>query len=303
MPDEGREVRGLLQRLSTGKTLLADGAMGSMLLARGLAAGACPEECNLSRPELLEEIASLYLEAGADLIQTNTFGGSALKLDAYGLRDRTEEVNEAAVVAVRRAVGDRALISGSCGPSGKMLKPYGDVEPEEMLASFLRQSRALVGAGVDAICVETMTDLAEATLAIEAALSAASEAGRAVPVMATMTFDQTPRGYFTIMGVDIAAAAAGLAKAGAAVVGSNCGSGIEKMIEIARGFRKHTELPLIIQSNAGMPEVRGDEVIYTETPQFFAEKAQELLRIGVSILGGCCGTTPDHVRALRKLLR
>ncbi|MFH0945874.1 MAG: homocysteine S-methyltransferase family protein [Planctomycetota bacterium] len=293
----------LLARLSSKKTLLADGAMGSMLFARGLAAGACPEEYNLSRPELLEEIASLYLEAGADLIQTNSFGGSALKLESYGLSDRTEEINEAAVAAVRRAVGDRALISGSCGPSGKMLRPYGDAEPEEVLASFLRQTRALVRAGVDVICVETMTDLAEASLAIEAALSAAREAGRDVPVMATMTFDRTPRGYFTIMGVDIAAAVTGLKQAGAAVVGSNCGNGIENMVEIAKGFRERTEMPLIIQSNAGLPEVRGEAVVYTETPEFFAEKAKALLQTGVSILGGCCGTTPDHIRALRKLLR
>ncbi|MBI4882244.1 MAG: homocysteine S-methyltransferase family protein [Planctomycetes bacterium] len=292
----------LLARLRAGETLVADGAMGSMLMQRGLEAGACPEALNLSRPELLEEIARLYLEAGADLVQTNSFGGSPAKLERYGLEPRCEEVNRAAVAAVRRAVGERALIYGSCGPCGRLLKPLGDAEPDEVRDGFLRQMRALVAEGVDALCVETMTDLAEATLAVEAAREAAAEAGREVPVMATMTFDRTRRGYFTIMGIDIATAAAGLARAGADVVGSNCGNGSDNMVEIAREFRDRTALPLLIQPNAGLPRLEGGRAVYAEGPEYMAERAHQLLVLGVALIGGCCGTAPEHTRALRRLV-
>ena len=165
--------------------------------------------------------------------------------------------------------------------------------------SFVQQTKALVDAGVDLLCIETMIDLTEAVLAVEAAQVATNGADRKIPVMATMTFDKIPRGFFTIMGVDIPTAARALEKSGADIIGSNCGNGIENMIEIAREFRAHTDLPIIIQSNAGLPQPRGGGVIYPETPEFMAEKAVELVEAGVSIIGGCCGTTPDHIRAIR----
>jgi 5-methyltetrahydrofolate--homocysteine methyltransferase len=291
-------MRPLLERLSDGEVLVADGAMGTMLLDRGLGIGAPPESVNLSRPEILEEIARLYLDAGADIIQTNTFGGSPLKLAMYALDDRAGEINHAAVRAVRRVVDDRALVSGSCGPSGKMLTPYGDTEPAEMYRSFRRQMEALIGADVDAICIETMTDPKEAALAIKAA----KDVRAGIPVMATMTFDPTPRGYFTIMGTSIEQAAAELAEAGADVVGSNCGNGIEPMIEIARLFRACSDRPLLIQPNAGLPDTMDGRLVYSETPDFMAERAQQLIEAGVSIIGGCCGTTPEHIRSLRRMV-
>lgn len=287
-----------LSKLQGGRIMVADGAMGTLLLERGLAPGECPESLNPTRPELLEEIARLYLDAGAEIIQTNTFGGSPLKLSMYALDDKTEEINHSAVAAVREAVGDRAYVSGSCGPSGRTLKPYGDTEPEDIRLSFERQMKALVDAGVDILCIETMTDLTEATLAVQAARSVSG----VVPIIATMTFDQTPRGFYTIMGVDIESAAAGLAGAGADIIGSNCGNGIEKMIEIAREFAQQTTLPIIIQSNAGLPELEGTKAVYRETPEFMAQKARELIAAGVSIIGGCCGTTPEHTRALREVV-
>ena len=285
----------LLQRIAEAGVLVADGAMGTMLLDRGLRPGDCPESVNLDRPVVLEEIARLYLEAGADIIQTNTFGGSPLKLAAYGLAAKTEEINRSAVDAVRRAVASRALVCASCGPSGRLLKPYGDVEPRQLTDSFTRQMAALRDAGVDVFCVETMTDLAEASLAVRAAKDVAP----AIPVMATMTFDATPRGFYTIMGVSIESAAKGLEEAGADVVGSNCGNGIELMIRIARHFRDCTDLPLLIQSNAGLPELKEGHLVYAESPAYMAQKAAKLIAIGVSIIGGCCGTTPDHIRAIR----
>ena len=292
-------MKPFLERVRTGPVLVADGAMGSFLMARGLKPGDAPESFNLERQEVLREVASLYFEAGAEVVQTNTFGGSPLKLASYGLDDRTEEIAAAAVEAVRSVVGDDAYVSGSCGPTGGMLKPYGDVEPAEVREGFRRQTGALVSAGVDVLCIETMTDLNEAVLAIEATRSVSAD----IPIMATMTFDPTPRGFFTIMGIDVPAAAAGLLEAGADLVGSNCGNGIENMVKIAREFRARTDAPLLIQSNAGLPEMIDGSVVYTETPEFMAEKARELLDIGVDVIGGCCGTTPEHIRALRTKLR
>jgi len=288
----------LFRRIAAGEVLVGDGALGTMLLARGLPPGECPEAFGLAHPELLAEIAHLYVQAGADFVCTNTFGASPLKLDQYGLADRTEEINRAAVETVRKAVEDRAGVVASVGPCGKMLKPYGDTEPETVRASFSRQMAALDAAGVDAIIIETMTDLTEATLAVRAARDVSPE----LPVLATMTFDATPRGFFTIMGVTVPQAAAGLAEAGADAVGSNCGNGSDNMVKLAREFAGTCELPIIIQSNAGLPRTEGTSLVYDETPEFMARRATKLLDLGVSIIGGCCGTTPEHILALRHLV-
>jgi 5-methyltetrahydrofolate--homocysteine methyltransferase len=288
-------MKSILERIHNGEILVGDGAMGTMLFQRGLTPGECPESVNLKNPKLLEEIARLYFETGADIVETNTFGGSPLKLAQYDLQDKTEIIIQNAVNAVRNVVGEKAYVSGSCGPSAKLLKPYGDTEPEEIYDSFLRQMNAFAKSGVDVICIETMTDIKEASLAIKAAKTASPD----IPIMATMTFDETPRGFYTIMGVDIETAAKGLEEAGADIMGSNCGNGIENMIKIAKEFKAHTDLPILIQSNAGQPKTDGDTIYYDESPEFFAEKAKELIDIGVSIIGGCCGTTPAHIRAIR----
>lgn len=291
-------MKNLLKRLKNGEILVADGAMGTMLLDLGLKPGEPPESFNLTRPEVLEKISSLYLDAGADIIQTNTFGASPIKLSFYSLEDKAEEINRNAVLVVRKVVKDRAYISASCGPSGKLLKPYGEVEPEEIYNSFETQINTLISAGVDIICIETMTDLREATLAIQAAKTISPS----TPVIATMTFDPTPKGFYTVMGVNIEDAAQGLEEAGADIIGSNCGNGIENMIKISKEFKKFSSLPLIIRSNAGIPRMQGNKPIYPETPEFMAEKAKELVSIGISIIGGCCGTTPEHIKVLRKMV-
>ena len=288
-------MRPLLKRIQDQKPLIADGAMGSLLMQMGVESGSCPEAINLTRPEILKEIARRYLEAGAEVVQTNTFGASPLKLAMSGLESQTAAINRAAVEAVRAVVGDQAYVSGSCGPSGKMLRPFGDATPEGLYENFREQVSALLEAGADVICVETMTDLTEATQAVRAA----KELTSGMPVMATMTFDPSPRGFHTIMGVGIEKAARGLEEAGADIIGSNCGNGIENMVIIAREFRKHTKLPIVIQANAGMPELRDGRPEYPETPEFMAERARTLAELGVNIIGGCCGTTPEHVRAFR----
>ena len=291
-------MRPFRERLARPGVLLCDGAMGTLLHQRGLKAGECPERMNLDRIEVLEEIAGAYLEAGADIVETNTFGASPLKLAAYGLDGRTEEINARAVAAVRKAVGDRAYVCASCGPSGKILEPYGDTAPDLVSESFRRQIKVLLAEGVDLICVETMTDLSEAVLAVGAARSLSAS----IPVCATMTFDPIPRGFFTIMGTSVEQAARALPEAGADVIGSNCGNGIENMISIAREFLKHASLPVIIQSNAGIPRLKDGTPVFPESPEFMAEKGRELAELGVKILGGCCGTAPDHIAAFRRMI-
>lgn len=291
-------MEAFLSRAGSGRVLLADGAIGSLLMMRGLPRGAAPESLNLSRPEILEEIARLYLDAGAEIIQTNTFGASPLKLANYGLAGQAEDINKNAVQAVRRAVGEKAYIAASCGPSGRILKPYGDTDAAALFENFRTQMLALVGAGADVLCIETMSDVSEAQLAIEAARSVSPT----IPVMASMTFAATARGFFTIMGVTIEKACRELQTAGADLVGSNCGNGSQQMAAIAREFRKFTRLPLLIQANAGIPELRAGQVHYPETPEYMAEMSRELIAAGVAVIGGCCGTTPEHTRAMRHML-
>jgi 5-methyltetrahydrofolate--homocysteine methyltransferase len=289
-------MEGLLSRLKRECVLVGDGAWGTQLMARGLPPGQPPEWFALERPEVIEEVARLYVEAGADLVTTDTFGGTSFRLKLHGLDGERERVNRQAVEAVKRSVGARALVSASVGPSGQLLEPYGDTSPDAVEEAFAEQITALASAGADVLCIETMGDLTEATRAVKAAKAMAP----GVPVMATMTFEPTPRGYFTVMGVSVEKAVAGLEAAGADVVGSNCGTGIEDMVSIARVMTRATRLPILIQPNAGLPESRDGQVVYNQTPETMATRVPELLDLGVVIVGGCCGTTPDHTRAIRR---
>ncbi len=291
-------MKNVIERLRAGEILVADGAMGTMLMNRGLKRGQCPESFNLKKSSILEEIAEAYFKAGAHIVQTNTFGASPLKLASYELEDDTEAINVNAVKAVRKIVGDRAYVSGSVGPTGRMLIPFGDVAPETMYGNFKRQIKALIESGVDIICVETMTDLQEAALAIKASKSIDSD----IPVIGSITFDKTSRGFFTVMGVDIETAVDELESAKADIIGSNCGNGIDKMVEISREYRRFTEFPLSIQANAGIPVMKNGMLSYPETPEFMTKRIPDLIEAGVGIIGGCCGTTPEHIKSFRKLI-
>ena len=284
-----------LDRLGAGEILCGDGAWGTQLMARGLAPGDCPESMNLRKPEVLVEVAGLYLDAGADLITTNTFGGSPLNLSSHGLEDRTEEINRAAIEVLGPVTGGRAYISASVGPTGKILEPYGDTASEVVAEAFNRQIGALIDAGADIVCIETMIDLREAELAVRAARSLSTD----IPLVATMTFDATPRGFFTTMGNSVEQTCKTLVEAGADIVGSNCGNGIDTMVAVAHDFTTHATVPVIIQSNAGLPENREGELVYPESPEYMAKRVGQLTDLGVGIIGGCCGTTPDHIRAIR----
>jgi 5-methyltetrahydrofolate--homocysteine methyltransferase len=284
--------------LKRGDIIVGDGAFGTMLMQRGLKQGDPPEKINLAAPQILEEISALYLEAGAEIVTTNSFGGSSLRLQHFSLENDMERINRAAVEAARRAVGDRAYVSGSVGPTAKMLKPFGDTDPEEIFESFRAQIGVLISSGIDIVCIETMTDVAEAELAVKAARAINTE----IPVMATVTFDKSAKGFRTLMGTSIRETAERLAAAGANIVGSNCGNGSEIMLLIAREYMQYSSLPVAIQSNAGLPVQSDEKLIYPETPEFAAEKAAEMVKLGVRIIGGCCGTGPEHIRAIRRVV-
>jgi 5-methyltetrahydrofolate--homocysteine methyltransferase len=289
-------MEGLRERLARGDVLVGDGAWGTLLMERGLPAGQPPEWFALERPQALEEIARLYVEAGADLVTTDTFGGTSFRLALHGLEAERARVNRQAVEAVRRAVAGRALVSASVGPTGRLLEPYGDTAPGAAADAFAEQIGVLAEAGADVLCVETMSDLTEAVSAVRAARTVAP----ALPVLATMTFEPNPRGYFTVMGVSVERAVKGLEEAGAEVVGANCGTGVADMVGIARELTRAAHRPVLVQPNAGLPETRGGVVSYGETPQTLASRVPELLDLGVRLVGGCCGTTPEHTRAVRR---
>jgi 5-methyltetrahydrofolate--homocysteine methyltransferase len=266
-----------------------------MLQARGLPAGECPEAWNVSHPEVVREIAAAYAAAGADMVLTNTFGGSPIKLARFGLREKTAPINRAGVRLSREGAPGR-VVAASVGPCGELLAPLGTLSEEEAEAGFAEQIAALLEGGVRVIVIETMTSLEEALCALRAAKKLDPQVEAAV----TLTFDPTPSGFHTIMGVDIPRAVAELSRAGADVLGSNCGNGIDQMIPIAREFRRLSDRPILIQANAGQPELVGGQTVFRESPRYMASRVRELVEAGADIVGGCCGTNPRHISACRR---
>jgi 5-methyltetrahydrofolate--homocysteine methyltransferase len=283
-------MRSLRERLADG-VLIGDGAWGSLLAERGLPAGAAPEQWTLEHPEVIAGVARAYIEAGAEIVTTNTFGGSPMRLAQHHLERDFERINREAVAIVRAAAGDRAYVSASIGPTGKLLAPLGDSDPDEVMRGFAEQARILVDSGADLLCIETMADLREAEIAVRAARSVSAD----IPIMATMTFDITPRGPFTYMGVSVPQAASALSAAGADIIGANCGAGAEEMVAVANAFLACAGVPIAVQPNAGLPG-------HTVAPDDFARTLAPLAGRGIRIIGGCCGTTPAHIASLRKSL-
>ena len=274
------------------KGLIADGGWGTELQKRGLPPGEPPEAWNLSRPEDVLAVARSYVEAGADIILTNTFGGSPLKLAKVHLEGKLLEINRRGAEISKQAAGDRALVFASIGPSGEFIAPLGTISEADMVKGFADQASALAEGGADGIVVETMMDLAEA----KAALKAARE-NTSLPVAVTLTFNKGPKGYATMMGVRPEQAAAELEKAGAHIIGANCGAGIDVMIELMGMVRSATTLPVWCKPNAGLPELVEGKTVYRETPEMMASQVGPLVQAGANIVGGCCGTTPAHIRA------
>lgn len=277
-------------------TVVGDGAMGTELQRAGLEIGECGERWVLEHPERIEAIHASYVAAGSQAIITNSFGANRWVLGRYGLAARVEEVNREAAVIARRAAGARALVLGDIGPFGGFLRPLGEVAAADVEAEFTRQAAALLAGGADGIVIETMSAVEE----VVAAMRAARRAGAPL-VAASLAFDRLPNGNLrTMMGVSPQQAAAAMVAEGADVVGANCGTRMSTadFAGVVEGFRSVTRLPVMIQANAGSPELVDGRAVYRLSPDAFAEGMLEVVAAGAGLVGGCCGTTPDHIAAL-----
>jgi len=287
-----------LRLLAAGGTIVADGAMGTTVMREGLEPGEAPETWNVraDRRDRIKAVHAGYLEAGAQIVLTNTFGASPIRLEVHGLEDRAHEINLAAAELAREAVGPDVVVAGSMGPVGAFLAPLGPLTPEEATEAFAIQAAALAAGGVDVLWIETMADLGEVTAAVAGARRAAPD----LPIVATMTFDSHGR---TMMGTWPKDAAAAIAALGVAAVGANCGTGpdeIETAIEAMHGESPRTVL--VAKGNAGVPRFVGTGTVYDMTPEMGAAHARRARALGATIIGGCCGTTPAHIRAMAEAL-
>ncbi|HOT92247.1 MAG TPA: homocysteine S-methyltransferase family protein [Anaerolineae bacterium] len=277
--------------------LVADGATGTMLQKAGLKPGAAPERWNLENAAAVRALYKAYIDAGADMILTNTFGGTPVRLERDGLREQVHAVNLAAARLAREVAGEQTLVIGDIGPTGQMLEPLGPLARSEAVAGFAAQAAALVEGGVDAILIETMSDLNEMTAAIEGVRQVTD-----LPILATMSFDTKGR---TMMGVKPERAAQTLWGLGVAVIGANCGRTLTETLEAVLKMRATVpEAVLMAKPNAGLPHAEGGDLVYDVTPEIMAEYAQRFVNeAGVKIFGGCCGSTPEHIRAVAAVLK
>lgn len=278
-------------------TLVSDGAMGTMLQERGLTDGGSPELWNVEKPEVIEAVLEEYASAGARLITTNTFGGTRGRLAMHGLESRVHELNKAGAVIAKRVAARHpgTFVMGDVGPTGDLMEPMGTLTLEGAKEIFSEQIQGLVDGGVDAILIETMSDLSE----VEAAVNASREIAPDLPVIATMSFDTNLR---TMMGVKPAQAVQRLSSLGVRIIGANCGRGMDEMRLIAREMidARPEGVFIIAQSNAGLPVLVGDTFEYQGTPAEMAKFADEMQDLGVNIIGSCCGSTPAHTSAIAK---
>ena len=289
-------MKSLLSELQKGRILISDGAWGTQLHELGLKPGECPELWNIEHYEEVLGIAKGYIDAGSHMIETNSFGSHPIKLAHYGLEEKAFEINKTAAEISRSAAGDEHFVLGSIGPTGVMLA-MGEVSEDEVYDGFCLQAKALSEGGSDVICVETMQDGDEARLAVKAAKDSTD-----CEIICTFTFAESGAGNFnTMMGLSVSDAMAVAKKAGADIIGSNCGNGIEGMVKIIKQIREtDSETPVIVQANAGLPVLENGVTCFKETPEQMAGKVSELKDGGVNIIGGCCGTSPAHISAMVK---
>ncbi len=278
---------------NSGAPVITDGAWGTELQARGLTSGDMPDAWNLTHPEKVAEVARAYVEAGSQIILTNTFGSNRLRLAEYGLAERVREVNRRGVEISREAANGKALVFASIGPSGKLLMA-GDADVAELESGFAEQAAAMAEAGADGLVIETMSDLSEATAAVRAAVATG------LPVVACMMFGSGKAKDRTMMGTTVEEAVEGLLGAGASVVGANCGQGIAGFIPLCQRLHQASGRPVWIKANAGLPELVDGRTVYRTGPEEFAGHARALTEAGAGFIGGCCGTNPSFIRALKQ---
>ena len=293
-------MKTLMERIAAGEVLISDGAMGTFLHAKGLGPGECPESWCVSHPDVVKGIAEAYVAAGSDIVETNSFGGSAFKLKMYGFAGNVREFNRAAAALAREAVAGKGYVAASVGPTGHIVEEEGgDVTSGQLYDAFREQVTALAEGGADAICVETMSSIREAVEAIKA-----SRENTTLPVICTFTFEPGAKGFRTMMGLRPDRAAKEAAAAGAHIVGANCGNGIANMIEITRQMRAAVPgAPILVHANAGAPVVENGKTVFKETPEYMASRVKELIAAGANIIGGCCGTNPEHIAAMARAVR
>lgn len=294
----------LRERIGQGVFLL-DGAMGTQIFARGIEPGSCNDLLNLTSPNLVLEIHRAYFEAGSDAVLTNTFGANRYALARHACADRTLEVNKAGTEVARKAAGEDRYVLGDIGPTGDFLEPLGALRAEQVAAAFTEQVDGLRRGGVDGFIIETMTALDE----LEIAINAAKTAGGGLPVFASMSFDTGAAGFRTMMGVDVPTAVAKMLSLRADAVGFNCGTAAlndyvdlsKACVAAVRSARKKT--PVFAEPNAGLPALVDGQAVYQVMPDEFAAACRRILDAGIHILGGCCGTGPQHIRAMAETLK
>ena len=286
--------------LDQGKTLISDGAMGTMLQEAGLTDGGAPELWNVEHPDKVAEILDSYAKNGANLLTTNTFGGTKPRLQMHQLEDRVFELNKAAAELAKKVASNYpdCFVMGDIGPSGELMEPMGTLTIDQAKEIFAEQIKGLVAGGVDAILIETMSDLAE----VEAAVKASQEVAPGLPIIVTFSFDTNLR---TMMGVKPEMAVKQISALGVRLIGANCGRGTDEMKIIAQELASARQpgTYLITQSNAGLPKLVGDEFIYDGTPEEMAKYAKEMKEIGINVIGSCCGSTPAHTKAISEAVK
>ncbi len=281
-----------MEFLSKQKVFVFDGAMGTML--QNLASEfSCPEELNLSNPEIVLKIHQEYVRAGADIIQTNTFGANYLRLKRYGLESKIYEINSRAVDIARKA-GKNVIVAASIGPTGELIEPYGEITKEEVFNSYLEQAKGLNE--VDFINIETIQSLDEAEIIISALRGVLN-----LPISISITFQNTPNGYFTLMGESVEDFVKRSTRWDVRMLGTNCGEGFKQSLEIVCELKTLTNLPLLAKPNAGIPEFKQGKTFYPESPEFIKPLIEKFLNNCVRVLGGCCGTTPEHIKLIKKI--
>jgi 5-methyltetrahydrofolate--homocysteine methyltransferase len=292
-------MKSLLKALERGKILISDGGWGTFLHQLGLGVGECPEIWNITHRNEVYSIAKSYIDAGSDMILTNSFGAHPIRLEHFGLQDRAFELNEAAAAISREAAGDDRFVLGSIGPSGAILVME-EVAEEKVFDGFRIQVEALSKGGADAICIETMSAIDEASLAVRAAKEFTD-----LEVICTFTYQKTVHGYYrTMMGVSPADMINAIKEAGADIIGANCGVGTDQMIEVVHEIREADKAtPVLVHVNAGIPVIQNNVTVFPETPEMMSMKMKDLISAGANIVGGCCGTTPEHIRAFVREIR